>query len=810
MEILETGAFMKKKWIYWAVMATVLLTAVIGVLTALKKIRITPVFAGRFAVSGVDVSHYQGTIDWAALAKQDIDFAFIKATEGSAYLDERFCENWQAAGETGLCVGAYHFFSFDSEGKKQAQFFIDTVGSLEGKLAPAVDVEFYGDKSKDPPPKEEVVRQLGELLAALEDHYQAKPVIYTTYEAYFRYIKDEFDAYPLWIRNVYYRPVLTANTWTFWQYSDTAVLEGYQGAEKYIDRNVFRGTREELQKLLLPDRKTNGEEDASAKEGAFKEADGFTVWDEKAGKEQDIPLSSCNLEYETEQVRVYSYLGMTNALYLLTPEEGLTYPVKNFRNFWLDEEKEALFLVEEKETEQVRRIDLSPERLLEESVLLGGDELETLLADTYGISRQTELETFTDLQVTLFCQEEDGKPFLGGRVSGILRGTGREFEIVYEIDRESEAVSARGYLQDLAIAPLFQEFLLHNLTVQNPLQEDAQLGKELGFFDDVRYLSKAGSFRKQFAVVDRGEEGGQELLFRMSQTKGEEDWIYILAQKKKHLVCRKVLKPDFFKENPQEVENYRLYEVCWLDCASFLEIPTQSREAYLSREEVFASVAEGDLSVVVRKPFDPEQMLRSLEMGYEEGDSRRLVRRDIDGDGFDELLLLIKYDFEAYERISFILDYRNGRAVCVYLDWLDGKEWLYSGEAGQLVHCSYTNNGRCFYYGFYECTLNERGIKEIDYTGNGTEVCYVFEIDPVGMGLWWWKGQQPEITQPGAYFTRVYQDYGTEGGRGERKKELISKEEFYEAFTELTGEQEVWSEVFSVANMEYKPSSDNG
>lgn len=244
-------------------MIVVPVITVVGILAINKKISITPLLAGRFAVNGIDVSHYQGTIDWPTLAKQDIDFAFIKATEGSSHVDERFLANWQAAGETDLYIGAYHFFSFDSEGKKQAQFYIDTVGSLEGKLVPMVDVEFYGDKRKNPPPKEEVARQLRELLAVLEEHYQVKPVIYTTYQAYCRYIKDEFAAYPLWIRNVYYRPILTANTWTFWQYTDTEVLEGYQGAEKYIDRNVFRGTEEDLQNLMIP----LAEEEVSVKKG---------------------------------------------------------------------------------------------------------------------------------------------------------------------------------------------------------------------------------------------------------------------------------------------------------------------------------------------------------------------------------------------------------------------------------------------------------------------------------------------------------------------------------------------------------------
>ena len=241
---------MKKKR-YLILLMAVLMIVIISTLFIKKRIKIAPVFAGRFEVSGVDVSHYQGTIDWEKLAAQNLDFAFIKATEGSSHIDECFYDNWRGAEKTALCIGAYHFFSFDSDGEKQAQLYIDTVGNLNGKMAPAVDVEFYGDKQSNPPEKDEVAEQLGKLLDTLEEYYHVKPVIYTTYAAYNSYIKGEFEDYPLWIRNVYYQPLLgTKGKWTFWQYTDTAVLEGYKGTEKYIDRNVFRGTQEELQGIL--------------------------------------------------------------------------------------------------------------------------------------------------------------------------------------------------------------------------------------------------------------------------------------------------------------------------------------------------------------------------------------------------------------------------------------------------------------------------------------------------------------------------------------------------------------------------------
>ena len=242
----------KRRW-FWAAGIGALTAAafVTGTLILRKEIKINPILAERYEVHGVDVSHYQGTIDWDVLS-QDLDFAFIKATEGSTHVDDRFQDNWQAAEQTHLYLGAYHFFSFDSEGHKQAASYIDTVGSLDGKLAPVVDVEYYGNKRSDPPGRTEVIENLRAMLDTLEQHYEIKPIIYTTYTVYNDYIKGEFEDYPLWVRSVYCPPsVLFGNKWSFWQYMDTAMLDGYAGDQKYIDVNVFRGTKQELENLTI-------------------------------------------------------------------------------------------------------------------------------------------------------------------------------------------------------------------------------------------------------------------------------------------------------------------------------------------------------------------------------------------------------------------------------------------------------------------------------------------------------------------------------------------------------------------------------
>ena len=108
----------------------------------------------QWEVFGVDVSVYQGEVDWAVLAGQGVDFAFIKATEGSSLQDVRFAENWTNAQAAGVRVGAYHFFSYDSPGETQADNFIDAVPVTPGALPPVVDIEFYGDNLEHPPEKE--------------------------------------------------------------------------------------------------------------------------------------------------------------------------------------------------------------------------------------------------------------------------------------------------------------------------------------------------------------------------------------------------------------------------------------------------------------------------------------------------------------------------------------------------------------------------------------------------------------------------------------------------------------------------------
>ena len=201
---------------------------------------------------GVDVSAYQADIDMNVLKEQNVSFIYIKATEGSTGRDDRFAANWENAQNTELLSGAYHFFSYDSSGKTQAENFINTVGTdLKGRLLPTVDVEYYGDKEQNPPQKEDVIRELKIYLETLEEAYGVKPLIYTRSDIYEKYLKGEFDDYKKWISSLYTPLSWNYNDdWYIWQYLNRGELEGYSGGEKYIDLNILNKDKK-LEDLII-------------------------------------------------------------------------------------------------------------------------------------------------------------------------------------------------------------------------------------------------------------------------------------------------------------------------------------------------------------------------------------------------------------------------------------------------------------------------------------------------------------------------------------------------------------------------------
>lgn len=197
-----------------------------------------------FPVCGIDVSRHQGEIDWNVLSAQaHVQFAFIKATEGSTYQDDRFAQNWAAASETNVFIGAYHFFRFESDGLEQAENFIANVPKQENTLPPVVDIEIYDAGIK--PERELVQAELDEMLNALEEYYNVQPILYTNPSTYMDYLFGRYWNYDIWMSNPYCEPIVD---WSFWQYSFEGKMDGFLLGDIPVDLNVYNGSRKQFLK----------------------------------------------------------------------------------------------------------------------------------------------------------------------------------------------------------------------------------------------------------------------------------------------------------------------------------------------------------------------------------------------------------------------------------------------------------------------------------------------------------------------------------------------------------------------------------
>ena len=206
----------------------------------------------RFAVRGVDVSHYQGKINWDKLARDGHDFAFIKATEGRDLKDKNFSFNWAEAGRVGMRRGAYHFFRPEVTPVRQAANFFKQVDLQPGDLPPVIDVEDRGVLSAA-----QLVAAVKEWSELVEAKFGVKPIIYTGQNFYNRFLAGQLDDHPLWLARYDEEAPVTVcgRSFDFWQYTDAGRLPGIHG---YVDRNVFLGSHLELALLCIPPRPLQG------------------------------------------------------------------------------------------------------------------------------------------------------------------------------------------------------------------------------------------------------------------------------------------------------------------------------------------------------------------------------------------------------------------------------------------------------------------------------------------------------------------------------------------------------------------------
>ena len=205
-----------------------------------------------FLIHGVDVSKYQGEIDWPAARDSGVSFAWIKATEGGDYTDEYFDRNWQAAKAAGIPRGAYHFAYWCRPGSEQVEWFEKHVPVEDDALPPVLDVE-WTPTSRTCPRKvsrEVALAQMQVILTEMERYYGKRPVIYTTVDFYHDILDGgALEDYPIWVRSVKHYPSVKYGDrrWHFWQYTAQGNVPGIKG---YVDRNAFFGDGRQWQAFL--------------------------------------------------------------------------------------------------------------------------------------------------------------------------------------------------------------------------------------------------------------------------------------------------------------------------------------------------------------------------------------------------------------------------------------------------------------------------------------------------------------------------------------------------------------------------------
>ncbi|MDT0343078.1 lysozyme [Streptomyces litchfieldiae] len=205
-------------------------------------------------VQGVDVSHWQGTINWTSVRSSGIQFAWMKATEGTTYTDPSFDRNYPAAHAAGVIRGAYHFARPNvSGGATQANFFASNGGawSRDNLTLPGVlDIEHnpYGASCYGLS-----TTQMRTWINDFYNTYKARTgrdvVIYTT-ASWWNSCTGSWTGMasksPLWVAHWgVSSPNIPAGfpTWTVWQYTSTGSVSGISGN---VDRNKFNGSRDRL------------------------------------------------------------------------------------------------------------------------------------------------------------------------------------------------------------------------------------------------------------------------------------------------------------------------------------------------------------------------------------------------------------------------------------------------------------------------------------------------------------------------------------------------------------------------------------
>jgi len=232
-----------------------LLVAAVAAAGAATALAVIPATSAQAATTpGVDVSNYQGTINWTSVRNAGIQFAFIKSTEGTTYRDPRFGANYVGAYNAGVIRGAYHFALPDrSTGAVQANFLASSGGawSADSRTLPAaIDLEGNPYGAYCYGRTQAAMRTwIADFLNTYRSRTGRYAVIYTT-TSWWTSCTGNYSGFwanhPLWLARWASTPgALPAGApfWSFWQYTSTGSVAGIPGA---VDRDYWNGTRDRL------------------------------------------------------------------------------------------------------------------------------------------------------------------------------------------------------------------------------------------------------------------------------------------------------------------------------------------------------------------------------------------------------------------------------------------------------------------------------------------------------------------------------------------------------------------------------------
>ena len=183
---------------------------------------------GQVKTRGIDVSKFQGKINWTKVAKdKTVKFVYIKATEGTSIQDPYYKTNVAKARKAGLLVGSYHLYSSKTTAYQQFANFKKMVKKSEQDLIPVLD----------------------KLLELMEKEYGVKPMIYTSERLYREHLSGKkYRKYHIFIAN--YRGYPRAR-FTLWQYTETGHISGIKG---YVDISKF-DRNHSLSDIRMPKKK---------------------------------------------------------------------------------------------------------------------------------------------------------------------------------------------------------------------------------------------------------------------------------------------------------------------------------------------------------------------------------------------------------------------------------------------------------------------------------------------------------------------------------------------------------------------------